>query len=40
MKIPTSLTGIRLESPGGESIALADRWRDAPAVIVWIRHFG
>ena len=40
MKITTALSRIRLESPGGESMALADLWRDTPAVIVWIRHFG
>ena len=40
MKMTTSLSDIRLESLRGESMALADLWRDTPAVIVWIRHFG
>lgn len=31
---------MELESSGGDSVALADLWRDGPAVIVWIRHFG
>lgn len=40
MKVTNSLSGIRLQSPDGETMALADRWRDAAAVIVWVRHFG
>ena len=30
---------MRLESRGGE-VSLAERWRDGPVVVAFMRHFG
>jgi hypothetical protein len=30
----------RVLDAGGGEVALADLWRDRPAVLVWLRHYG
>lgn len=35
--LPASLTALR---PDGTAEPLADLWRDGPAVLFFIRHFG
>ena len=40
MRTSLRLAGIRLEQPGGEPLDLAALWRERPAVIAWVRHFG
>jgi len=40
MRIATRLAGIDLEDPDGARQRLGDLWRQKPAVLVFIRHFG
>ena len=34
------LAGITVYDPAGAAVRLADCWRDDPAVLVFVRHFG
>jgi len=34
------LCGIELPDQDGARHRLADYWRNAPAVLVWLRHYG
>ncbi len=40
MQIRDSLNGLTVLDETGESIALADLWRDKPVVLALVRHFG
>ena len=40
MKTASRLAGIRLEQPAGDPLELQALWRERPAVIAWVRHFG
>jgi hypothetical protein len=40
MKTSTRLASITLESPDGSPVPLAALWREKPALIAWVRHFG
>ncbi len=40
MNTLTKLAGIELRDWQGETVRLADAWRDRPVVLVFIRHFG
>jgi hypothetical protein len=35
-----ALAAASVQDTDGEPVRLADSWRDHPAVIVWLRHFG
>ena len=34
------LAEIRLRDPDGREVRLGDLWRERPAVLVWLRHYG
>ena len=34
------LGAITLKDAGDREVQLGDLWRDRPAVLVWIRHYG
>ena len=34
------LAEIRLRDQDGNEVRLGDLWRDRPAVLVWLRHYG
>lgn len=34
------LSEIQLRDPDGSPVRLGDAWRDGPALVVFIRHFG
>jgi hypothetical protein len=36
----TALDGIELKNDRGETVRFADAWKDGPAILVWLRHFG
>jgi hypothetical protein len=38
--VDAALSAIDLADPDGKRVRLGDLWRDAPAVLVFIRHFG
>lgn len=39
--VPASqLSGCRLTDLNGQRVRLGDEWRERPAVVVWLRHFG
>jgi hypothetical protein len=40
MSPPSGLAGCRVIALSGEVVRLGDEWRDRPAVVVWLRHFG
>lgn len=41
MQIATRLAPIELlEITSGRRVRLADYWRDRPAILVFLRHFG
>ncbi len=40
MHLATRLAPITLDSDTGAPTRLGDLWRDAPVVLVFIRHFG
>ncbi len=40
MKASTRLASITLDSEEGAPLSLAALWREQPAVIAWVRHFG
>jgi hypothetical protein len=40
MRTSLRLAGIQLDRPEGEPLALSALWRERPAVIAWVRHFG
>ncbi len=40
MDIVRQLTPIELEDAAGDRFALGSYWRDRPAVLVFLRHFG
>ena len=35
-----ALDGITLPDHEGREVRLGELWRDRPAVIVWLRHYG
>jgi hypothetical protein len=37
---PSDLPECRVIALSGEVVRLGDEWRDHPAVVVWLRHFG
>ncbi|MGD1052703.1 MAG: peroxiredoxin-like family protein [Candidatus Dormibacteria bacterium] len=40
MSSPSDLAGCRVVATSGEVVRLGDEWRERPAVVVWLRHFG
>ena len=34
------LVDIVLPDQDGDDVALADLWRDRPAALIWLRHYG
>jgi hypothetical protein len=40
MSGPSGLAACRVIALSGEAVRLGDEWRDRPAVVVWLRHFG
>jgi prostamide/prostaglandin F2alpha synthase len=34
------LAGIALPDQDGREVRLGDLWRDGPAALVWLRHYG
>jgi prostamide/prostaglandin F2alpha synthase len=34
------LADIKLPDHEGKEVRLGDLWRDRPAVLVWLRHYG
>ena len=38
--LSAALAGITLPDSDGEAIRLGSLWRDAPAVLVFLRHYG
>jgi hypothetical protein len=34
------LADIKLRDQEGGEVRLGDSWRDRPAVLVWLRHYG
>jgi hypothetical protein len=40
MRIATRLSGIELTDWRGRPVVLGSLWKDAPVVLVFIRHFG
>jgi hypothetical protein len=40
MSRPSGLAGCRVIALSGEVVRLGDEWREHPAVVVWLRHFG
>ncbi len=40
MRASARLAGLELASPDGDPVALGDFWRERPAVVAWVRHFG
>ena len=39
-EVPAALAATEVLDEQGKTIRLAELWRDRPAVIVWVRHFG
>ena len=35
-----ALAAATIQGADGAGVHLADAWRDHPAVVVWLRHFG
>lgn len=35
-----ALADIELPDHDGHAVRLGDLWRDQPAVLVWLRHYG
>ncbi len=35
-----ALAGIVLPDQDGREVRLGDLWRERPAVLVWLRHYG
>jgi hypothetical protein len=35
-----AIENIRLLDVDGESVRLGTLWKDGPAVLVWLRHYG
>ena len=40
MRLATRISGIELSDWTGERVRLGTVWKDRPAVLVFIRHFG
>jgi hypothetical protein len=40
MAHPSGLADCRVTDLSGETVRLGDEWRDRPAVVVWLRHYG
>lgn len=40
MKTTPDLEDIVLSDSYGKDVRLGDLWRDRPAVVVWLRHYG
>ncbi len=40
MKTAPDLADIVLPDSYGTELRLGDLWRDRPAVVVWLRHYG
>jgi hypothetical protein len=40
MRVSTRLAGLALSDWNGERVPLGSLWRERPAVLVFIRHFG
>ena len=36
----SDLAELRLRDRDGNEVRLGDFWRDGPAVLVWLRHYG
>jgi hypothetical protein len=39
-KSAETLADIVLPDQDGDAVRLGDLWRDAPAALVWLRHYG
>lgn len=39
-RVPQGLATAVLRTPGGEAAALAEAWKERPAVLAFVRHFG
>ena len=40
MKSLSSIEDLRLPDSYGDEVRIGDLWRDQPAVVVWLRHYG
>lgn len=40
MSAPAALAEATLLTPEGEAVPLASLWKEGPAVLVFVRHFG
>ena len=40
MKTAAAFDGIMLLDSDEHEVRLGDLWRDGPAVLVWLRHYG
>lgn len=40
MRVAHELAAVELRDTDDRPRALADLWRDRPALILWVRHFG
>ncbi len=40
MAHPSGLADCRVSDLSGAPVRLGDEWRDRPAVVVWLRHYG
>jgi hypothetical protein len=40
LRLADALADIELPDHEGRPVRLGDLWRDQPAVLVWLRHYG
>lgn len=40
MKTAEVIQEVKLPDSRGQEVRLGDLWRDRPAVLVWLRHYG
>lgn len=39
-RIPDELAAAELQRTDGSSVAARELWKDKPALLLWVRHFG
>jgi hypothetical protein len=39
-RVPGDLGRARVLTPAGETVDVADFWKEKPAVLAFVRHFG
>ncbi|HWE26006.1 MAG TPA: hypothetical protein VG496_18870 [Myxococcales bacterium] len=40
MRVDAALGDVEVKDVEGRAVRLGTLWRDRPAVLVWVRHFG